>query len=202
MGRKLGVFGGTFNPIHNGHLNIAEGFHKKLGLDEILMIPDNSPPHKSGDGILPGAVRLEMCRLAVEKIDYIKPIDIELQRNGKSYTVDTLRELRTRFPEDRLYLIMGEDMFLTINQWLNYKKIIEYADLCTTMRQSGKMQKLIDFAGFLSNNYGARCHVEDIPVFECSSTEIRDEIRKGNIPEGLVPQKVITYIYQNNLYQI
>ena len=104
---KIGVFGGTFHPFHNGHLALIERMHEALGLDKILVIPTFEPPHKQTEGLPDGAHRVRMCELATAGLDYVAVSDLELRRGGKSYTVDTLRLLRVEYPGDELVLLLG-----------------------------------------------------------------------------------------------
>lgn len=113
--RRLGVFGGTFNPIHNGHLRLLQGAREALELDRVLVIPTKQPPHKRPQQLASDEDRLAMCRLAVEGLSGVEVSDLEIRRGGLSYTADTLAELRRRYPDSTLYLLVGGDMFLTID---------------------------------------------------------------------------------------
>lgn len=125
---KIGVFGGTFNPPHAGHLLAAEEVKKALGLDRILFVPDAWPPHKAmPEGSPAPEQRLEMVRAAVKGLDIAEVSDMELRRGGKSYTADTLRLLKAQYPEDRLYLITGTDMFLSLHNWYAPEEICRHA---------------------------------------------------------------------------
>lgn len=200
MANKIGIFGGTFNPPHNGHIHIAEGFLKRLGLDFVLMVPVSTPPHKSSDGMAPGEDRLAMCRLACLGRPELKVSDIEINRAGKSYTCDTIKQLRAVYPDDRLHLLMGADMFLTLESWKRFSYIAENAALCCAARHPGEMEKLGKSADILREKYGAECHVVDIPVEEVSSTGVRENIGEGETAAGLVPAPVLEYIKKNGLY--
>jgi nicotinate-nucleotide adenylyltransferase len=201
LSQKIGVFGGTFNPLHNGHINIACSFKQKLGLDFVLLIPTHSPPHKSGQQILSGDKRLEMCRLVCEDYSWLKASDIEILRKGKSYTVDTLKILSRKFQNDRLFLLMGADMFLTLKQWKDFDKIARLSALCATPRHEDEISELELYAESLKSNYNAECHIENIPILDISSTQIRESIKNNEDVSGLLPQRVLNYIKSYGLYK-
>lgn len=200
LARKIGIFGGTFNPPHNGHIHLAEGFLQTLGLDFMLMMPVWSPPHKSSEGMAPGPDRLAMCRLACQDRPGLLVSDIELNRRGKSYTCDTIRELKTVYPDDRLYLTMGADMFVTLESWNRFPYIAANAALCCAARHPGEKEKLEKTAAVLRDKYGAECFVADIPVKEVSSTQVRETLAGGSTVSCLVPGPVLGYIKQKGLY--
>lgn len=198
---KIGVFGGTFNPIHNGHLHLAEGYCSALGLDRVLFVPTCIPPHKEADDLLPASYRLAMCELATRDALKMAVSDVEIRRGGKSYTVDTLRELARIYPGDRLYFLMGADMFLTIEEWNGFEEIARTAVLCTASRHEGELPSLKEHARKLERKYGAVCHIEAIPVLDISSTQVRDALSGGGDVRALVPDAVRDYIYENGLYR-
>lgn len=198
---RLGVLGGTFNPVHNGHIRLAAAFRDRLGLDRVLLVPVNAPPHKHGEMMQSGADRLAMCRLAAAGEPGLEASDIELCRGGTSYTVDTLRALHARYPAARLYFLMGADMFLTLEQWRNFPAIAGLAVLCTLPRHPDESGMLRGYARLLARRYGARCVVEDIPPVELSSTGVREQLReRGRAPESL-PPAVAEYIRKRGLYR-
>lgn len=202
MRKKIGIFGGTFNPIHNGHIHLADGFRQKLGLDCILVIPVWSPPHKSGEEIIPGEARLEMCRLACSDKDWLVVSDIEVLRKGKSYTIDTINALSVLYKDADFYLLMGADMFVTLESWRGFGEIAHKAALCCVSRHDGELNRLNEYAEKLKKCYSAQCFVENIPVVEVSSTEIRDKLSKGIGTDSLIPAGVLNYIKKNRLYGV
>jgi nicotinate-nucleotide adenylyltransferase len=197
---RLGLLGGSFNPIHNGHLSLAHGFIKLLGLDRLLLIPVWSPPHKSARDMLPADERLTFCRLACKGDPVIEASDIELLRGGTSYTVDTLRALEERYPRAQLFLITGADMFLTLEGWREFAEIARRAELCVCARHTGELAALRDYAKKLERNFGARCHVGDFPVVEVSSTQLRGLIKSGGDVGALLPQDVYAHIRAHHFY--
>ena len=199
---KIGIYGGTFNPIHLGHLHILREFILRLGLDKAILIPTHVPPHKQSFDLASGEDRVAMCGLAAAEIT-AAPVEvstIELERAGKSYTAETLRELKRQNPEDEFYLLMGEDMFLTIHHWYQPETIFSLATVCGTPRSEDGLQKLCEQRKFLEETYGARCRVEDIPYFPASSTEVRELAQRGESLSALVSVAVEDYIKTHGLY--
>lgn len=198
--RKIGVFGGTFNPVHNGHVHLAQAYRRALGLHLVLFIPTNLPPHKEAQGVAAPAHRLAMCRLALDGQPGMAVSDLEIVRAGRSYTVDTLRALARLYPGDTLYFLMGADMFLTVQEWNGFEDIARLAVLCTASRHEGEMPGLRRHARTLET-HGARCHIERIPVLDISSTQVRDAVAAGGDCGALVPVRVAGYINRHGLYR-
>ncbi|MBW7573577.1 nicotinate (nicotinamide) nucleotide adenylyltransferase [Caproiciproducens faecalis] len=196
--QKIAVFGGTFNPIHNGHIHLAKQFAQRIGAQKVLLIPTYQPPHKRAPDLAPGQDRLEMCRLACEESNF-EVSDMELRRGGSSYTADTLRELKKTNPDSELYLITGEDMFLTLKHWYEAQTIFRLAVLCAAPRSSDGLQPLLDYAKILEKE-GARTFIRDIEYLPISSTMVRNAVRDGQNIADLVPPKVADYIAENKLY--
>ena len=199
---RTGIYGGTFNPIHMGHVHLLEGFIRRLSLDRALLIPTGIPPHKQAHALASAQQRLDMCRLAVGQVKAapVELCEIELRRPGKSFTADTLVELRALYPADEFFLLMGEDMFLTVDSWYRPEVIMKLAALCCTPRSGDGLGKLCKKKGQLERDFSARCYVEDIPYFPASSTQVRELAARGQSLEGLVPPAVAAYIRENGLY--
>ena len=200
---KIGIYGGTFNPIHLGHIHILREFILRLSLDKAILIPTHVPPHKQSFDLASGEDRVAMCKLAAAEI-VEAPVEVsamELERAGKSYTAETLEELRRQYPNDELYLLMGEDMFLTIHQWYRPETIFSLAAVCGSPRSGDGLRELQEQQDFLEKKYGARCMVEDIPYFSASSTEVRALAQRGESLSHLVPETVENYIKAHGLYR-
>ena len=198
-GDRLGVFGGAFDPIHSGHLHLARQCAKSLALDKIILIPSFLPPHKRLSYGASSADRLSMCRLAVESDQLFCVSDMEISRGGISYTADTLREIKSRQPGCKLFLLMGTDMFLTVQDWYDFKGIAENAVLCTASRNPGEKEKLLRHAKSLEK-MDAAVHVEETEPLCVSSTQIRDIIKQNNGAGEFLQQGVIDYIKAKGLY--
>lgn len=197
---KTGIYGGTFNPIHLGHLHILKEFTARLGLDRVLLVPAGVPPHKAAPALAPGQDRAMMCGLAVREADLPARVStIELDRPGKSFTSDTLLGLRERFPQDEFFLLMGEDMFLTVDSWHQAETIFRLSNLCASPRSQDGLSKLLEKQQTLEA-LGARCFVEDIPFLDVSSTQVRRLAAQGSCLEELEPKSVADYIRQHRLY--
>lgn len=205
---KIGIYGGSFNPPHLGHMAAAESAAKYLGLDELLLIPAGIPPHKMLSADAAGADdRLAMTRLMGEQIALdtgvkVTVSDMEIARGGKSYTADTLRILHEEHPDDELWLLMGTDMFLTFQYWYKPDEIVRYAGLCAFGRTEKDGEEL--FAPqrkYLGQRFpGSRVVTMTLPnLVDVSSTELRARIPKRET-DGLLAPAVLGYIYRKHLY--
>lgn len=198
--KKIGVFGGTFSPIHNGHTQLAKHYLEALNLDLLLVIPTQQPPHKQPEDLLPGALRAKLCELAFEDEPKVRVSCMEIQRSGKSYTVDTIRQLRRDYPGAKLYLLVGSDMFLTFHQWKDWQTLLGWVCICTAARGFDEMKELAAMAKFLREHSGEPI-VFDFPVLPLSSTEIRERLSKGEDCSAYLNQEVYSQILENHLYQ-
>lgn len=202
---KIGIYGGSFNPPHLGHLAAARAAVAALGLDKLVFIPAGVPPHKT---LAPGsptrAQRLEMTAVAADQL--LMPAvtevwDTELHREGKSYTADTLEESAQRWPGDELWLLMGTDMFLTLHHWVEPEKILALAGVCAFGRTEKDSEEV--FApqrDYLSRTFNARVTTISVPgLVDISSTRLRELLREGKGREFL-PQAVYGYILREKLY--
>ena len=195
---KIAVFGGSFHPIHNGHLALARHALDALGLDRVLFVVDRIPPHKTlADGAT-DAQRVDMLRLAVQDEPRFSVETMELLRDGKSYTVDTLTELKDRMPDAALYFLMGTDMLLSFATWRRPEEISKLATLVCTVRQ-GQSGGEAEAAEKYRAQYGADVILLD-EVSPLSSTEVRNRIADALPITGLVPPAVAHYIYRNGCY--
>lgn len=195
---KTGVLGGTFNPPHKGHLAAAEAVYHALGLDRVLFIPTNLPPHKKlPRGSATTEQRCEMVRLMTEPYDWAVFSDLEIQRGGASYTVDTLKALHAA-GERELTLIVGTDMLLSFDRsWREPQEIVRLADLAVVARGTEDQPVLEEKAQTLRQTLGARVTLVQCPVLPISSTDVRQQ---GGFEE-MTPPQVAAYIRQNRLYQ-
>lgn len=203
---KIGVYGGTFNPPHLGHVTAARAVFDLLKLDKLLLIPAGIPPHKVMPAGSPDPEqRLEMTRLAAEQLglgNQVEVFDIELRRAGSSYTVETLAQLKEQYPEDELWLLMGTDMFLTLQAWKSPEKIMALAGIAAFGRTEEDTEELFAIQrDYLQKTYpGCRIFTLTIPgVVEISSTELREQLEKGT-DAVLLPPAVYGYILRSGLY--
>ncbi len=197
----IGIMGGTFNPPHMGHINAARAAMRELGLDKLIFIPDSVPPHKEISEFSPSAKeRFEMTRLAALEAR-AEVSDIELRREGKSYTVDTLAMLSEIYPKDELWLIIGTDMFLSIEQWREPERLLSMAALAVVPRNDGDMEALSAHASMLYRKYGVQCRIIDTLAVTISSSDIRPNIKDEDFRK-YIPESVYNYIMKKGLYGV
>ena len=198
---KIGIFGGTFNPPHRGHLQAASEAYRTLGLDLVIFIPDAQPPHKDiPDGSPDGQTRLELVKAAISELPFAQADDLELRRVGKSYTADTLKELRLRFPSDTLYLLTGTDMFLSLHTWYHPEEICRDAVIVGMHRnQEDRDTEFRAKKKLLENEYHAKVILIENDVLEISSSRVRRLLVLGGA-EAYVPAPVLEMIRQRRLY--
>lgn len=212
---RIGVMGGTFNPVHLGHLRCAEEVRKKFRLDIIYFIPCNKPPHKTSDGLLPAKVRFKMLKDAIKAYPYFQCSDIEIKRGGKSYSIDTIKYfLHQGIKGHQLYFILGNDSFAEIKTWKNYRELIELCNIIIINRPGYKgvlIKKTLPLDLFKTLRYNKhrkcyeteskkRIYLTGIRGLEISSTMIRELIRKGKSLRYLVPDNVIGYIKKEGFF--
>lgn len=198
---KTGVFGGTFNPVHNGHIMLAEYCMDSVGLDRIIMIPTAVPPHKISNNLASENDRLNMCKLACRGKENFFVSDIEIKRQGKSYTYETLTQLKEIYPDDHLYTIMGADMFLTLDRWKNPEIIFEKSSIITIPRDEENKHELENFYNKVLKAMGASSVILPNPVMSVSSTFIRENLDNFNLISDMLDKGVYDYIIKNNLYR-
>lgn len=200
---KIAVFGGSFNPVHLGHINLVTEIIKDVMLDKVIIMPANISPFKqnSTSFIADGKDRIEMCRLAFLDFPNVIVSDFEVNNTDVSYTVNTLRHLRSIYPDDKLYFIMGSDMLFSLEKWYLFEEIMS---LCTIIAAS-RVNLQSDFDELEKVALRLREFGEVLLVstsaFEVSSTLIREEIMKNHDITCYVPQNVVKYILDMNLYR-
>lgn len=200
---KIGIYGGTFNPIHSAHVKILETFCSKIHFDKVLVIPTKQPPHKEAEGLVTADKRIDMIRLALEDSFVNAEIsDIELKRENKSFTVDTLRQLREIYPDAEFYLMMGEDMFLTVDKWYKGEEILKEAVILGIPRTPKGYEKMLIHATGLREKFPyAKTEIINALCMQISSTEVRNSVKnRDSLFRSIVPKKVADYIEKNNLY--
>lgn len=197
---RIGVFGGTFSPVHNGHVKAAEAFIDQMWLDVLFVIPTGVTPHKEMSDGASSIDRLTMCSLAFEGMEGVIVSDMEIRRKGKSYTVDTLRELYSE--DNRLFLLCGTDMMLTLDTWREPQEIFKLAYPVYMRREDDESIKelIIKKNAEYKQKYGKIVTRIVGEPYDVSSSEIRDRIKNGESIEHLVPKKVYEYIKDRGLY--
>ena len=197
---KILIFGGTFNPVHNGHIAMCKAAQKVVNPDLTLIIPTYMPPHKAVKGhLLSGEERIRLCRLAFDGFDNTEVSDIEIKAEQKSYSVITLTKLHEIYPDAEFYMLCGADMFLTLKTWFKYEEIIKLTAICAVPRDGG-LAELEEYKNSVEAD-GGKCIIIDTPTVEISSTEIREAINSGENADGMLPKNVLDYITKHNLFR-
>lgn len=199
---RTAIYGGSFNPPHLGHISAVNAVLSELAPDRILIMPDCIAPHKAmADNTPSPEHRLEMCRLAFGGIPGTEISDLEIQRGGRSYTVDTLEQLTALFPEDMFYLVIGSDMLTSFTTgWYRFSDILNMCTLTVISREKDDLDDLEQNADKLRSDYSAKIILlknhRPVPL---SSSEVRKAIRCGNV-QNMLSDKVWKYIMENGLY--
>ncbi len=189
------IFGGTFNPFHIGHYEMLDAVNKLEYIDKIFLMPDNVPPHKTCDYLAPDSDRIEMCRLVCEDFSKAELCLVEFEREGKSYTFDTVKELKEIYPKDKFYFVCGGDMITSLDTWHRWDELIKEIGFIAFNRKGESEAFFLAVNRFKS--LGADIEVIDKSVTAVSSTELRADI-KGK--KNLIPEKVYRYIAEKGLY--
>lgn len=202
--RRVGILGGTFDPIHTAHLIIAEAAYDAFCLDEVLLMPSGHSYLKDdrAQKVLPPQIRYEMvCRAAAEN-PHFTASDFEIKRPGNTYTCDTLRELKELHPENHYYFIVGADSVVSILTWRNPEEIFKNCTLLAALREDGvPTEKFLQEIEHLKSEYGADIHTLEIPAIGISSTDIRNRVKNGKTIHYLVPECVERYIIEAGIYR-
>lgn len=203
MKKNTAVFGGSFNPIHLGHIGLIKQIDRRLGFDKIILIPSAVPPHKPSDEMAQPKHRIEMCRLAAEQIGEKCEVDtIEILSGGVNYSVNTLKALKNRYPDDCLWFVMGSDMLLTLDEWYEYKQVLSLASIAAASRNERDKKLILSKADEFEKQLPyCNIRVFDIDIKDISSTAIRQKIKNGEDVFDLLPNGVYEYIKTNRLYE-
>ncbi len=218
MTQRLGILGGTFNPIHLGHLAAAEEVRDRLKLEKILFIPSFLPPHKNEEDMPSAIQRQEMVRLAIRGNAHFTLSDIEIRRGGRSYTIDTIEALRQAHPGSEFYFLTGLDSFLEIGTWKEWDRLLTLCSFVVLSREGCRFRDMVKL-GFLNalereltalderekeqaviTDGNIRVYLERVPFYDISSTDIRTRVREGRSIKYHLPEAVEHYIIENKLY--
>ena len=198
---RVGIYGGAFSPIHVGHVAAAKAFMEQMWLDILYVIPTGVTPHKTMQGNVTAKDRLEMCRLAFSDMDGVIVSDLEMKREGKSYTVDTLRELYD--PAGRLFFLMGTDMLLTLDTWREPDEIFKLCYPVYIRREADAAldDRIVEKIQSYHQRFGKMVPRIVAPAIELSSSDVRHAVAEGGSIQNMVPPAVERYIEQNKLYR-
>ncbi len=196
---KIGIYGGSFDPVHNGHVNAALTFKEELSLDKIIVIPAYQPPHKKGLAMTPSEHRMNMCNLAFGNLEGFEVSDIEIRRADEGYMADTVAQLREIYPDDELYLLIGGDMLLYFQRWYAWHKITDEAVIAAAAR-NWEDDAALEAEAAVLRSYGAEVRIVPIDVKEISSTFVREAVKRSDDIASMVPAGVDDYIWDHYLY--
>lgn len=197
MPKKVAIMGGTFNPIHNGHIEMAKYVTESNICDEVWFMPNGNPPHKKDESIVDKTHRANMVKLAIDGYDRFHFCDIEIKRGGYSYLVDTLKEFSDAFDHE-FYFMLGADSLAQIETWYNFAEYAKYCKFLAFGRSdAGDVDKI---SQYLSDKYSFDITIVDMPYIDIASTDIRKSVKSGHLAVDFLPEKVYNYILDNELY--
>lgn len=200
--KKMGIMGGTFDPIHNGHIMLGLCAHEEYGLDQVYYMPSGQPPHKQGKRVTEASMRAEMVRLAIEPYPQFVFSDFEIKREGNTYTAQTLALLNQYHPDTQYYFIIGADSLFQILNWYHPEEIFQRAVLLAAARDHTSDSQLNERIAFLREHCGADIRLLHSPNIDVSSEELRRRIGRGQSVEGYLDSRVEAYIHRHRLYLI
>lgn len=197
---KIAIYGGAFNPVHLGHIEIVKYLCEKTDFDKVIIIPSKFSPHKSNESLVEDEHRIKMCKLAFDEFEKCEVSDIEIRRNKISYTIDTLTELKTIYTFDELYLVCGSDMFLSLLNWRKPEEIFKLASVFA-FKRGNEDENNISSQKTRLNEMGVNVELCNIEILPFSSTEVREAIKSNKSFEKFLSKDVFEYILGNNLYK-
>lgn len=195
---KIALFGGSFDPIHYGHLNLAESAYEKFNLDKVIFIPSGIPPHKCST-VAHKIHRLEMIKLAIRDNPHFAVSDYELKKSGKSYTYQTIEYFKQKYPEDGLFFLIGIDLFLTFNTWKKNNQLLGMCKFLVGVRPG--IPRCFAEVGSVGTKRNKTATIFKSPLIDISSTMLRKYIKEGKSVRYFLPQKVEEYILNKGLYR-
>lgn len=205
--KAVGIFGGTFNPIHYGHLAIAEEVRNKFNLDKVIFVPANLPPHKDATDLVDAKRRSVMVYLATVSNPCFEVSTFETEREGRSYTIETVKHFRQLFGEKiRLYFIVGADMLMEISKWKNIEELLRLCRFIAVPRPGYDIQKIFNQYFLSASNYAFASDllenilIENIAMLDISATDIRRRVKEWKSIKYLVPEPVEQFIHNQQLY--
>lgn len=199
---KIGIMGGTFDPVHNGHLMLAHYAYRQFELDQVWFLPNGCPPHKSQETIESEPFhRARMVKLAIEEIPYFKLSSYELEQESTSYSYQTMEYFHSRYPQDTFAFIIGADSLFTIESWKYPRRLLAVCDILAAYRDDKGTPEMMAQIEYLEQKYEARIQLLETPVMDVSSHEIRRMIKDGADVKGLMPEVVEEYIVSHNLFK-
>ena len=198
---KIGILGGTFNPIHLGHVDMAQKLYYEFSLDEVMLVVSGDPPHKNSAQMPSAKHRFNMVLKAAENLPFANVSDIEIARPGKIYTVDTLRILKNENPSAEYFYIIGADTLFQLESWKEFSEVFKLCSFICMEREGSSRKDCLVKAADLSKNYSAKIYFSSYKGKPISSTAVREVLQKGQSAADLIPAEVERYIEENGLYK-
>ena len=199
---NLGILGGTFNPIHNGHIQMAQYAIDNHDIDDVIILPSGHPPHKSNKTLLNSNDRYELCLLATMDHDNLVVESLEIERKGTTYTFDTLQYYNNLYNlRNNVNYIIGGDTVLQLHKWKKFEEIFKICKFIAFLRKGYNNKKIIDYANYLVDKYKLKIVFDYQEVLDVSSSDIRSKIINGVGITNLVPKRVEEYIYEHKIYK-
>lgn len=196
----IGVFGGSFNPLHIGHLIIAEHIRDEFHLEKVLFIPAKKPPHKVDKDMADARHRYNMVKIAIDDNPFFELSDLEINRDGFSYTADTLLAVRNQYPGKKIFFLCGADSVVNLPTWYHIDDIFKNAEMIVAGRKNTSNDEWMNMVKDFTGRYHAKFHISNVPFIEFSSTQIRERIQNGLSIRYMVPEGVGRYITLHKLY--
>lgn len=199
--RKIGILGGTFDPIHNAHLLLGEAAREQFGLDRVIYIPNNLQHLKNRTEITPGDIRYQMVKMAISDNPYFTCSRIEIDKEEGTYTVDTINSLKLMYPGDELFLILGGDSIIGIDTWYKADELLKSCTILAAVREEDDLQALDKKRRELNTRFGADIRILTFNRLDISSTEIRQRVKTGRSVRYLMPDECIEFMCIKGLYR-
>ncbi|MBE6081272.1 MAG: nicotinate-nucleotide adenylyltransferase [Tissierellaceae bacterium] len=198
---KIGIMGGTFDPVHIGHLIIAEESRVNFDLDKIIFVPTGEPPHKNLKNVTSAKDRYEMTLLSIMHNPYFYISDIEIKREGLTYTIDTIKYFKKRYPKSEIFFIIGADSLINIDKWKNSEELLRESKFIVAKRVGIEYSLLEERINEINDKYSKIVFSVTTPYIDISSTDIRKRVKNGENIKYYLPLDVEAYIKKNRLYR-
>ena len=199
---KIGIMGGTFDPIHNGHLMLGEYAYKEFQLDRIWFLPNGNPPHKSDDTIESQTKnRVEMVKRAISETEYFSMQLYEVENKDLHYSYKTMKYFKENYPDHEFYFIIGADSLFSIETWMHPELLLKNCIILAAFRDDKGRDEMLAQIRYLNQKYEADIRLLNTPNVDISSSEIREMLKEGQSIEGIVPDSVLAYIEEKQLYR-
>ncbi len=202
MNNNIGILGGSFNPIHIGHIIMCQYVSDELNLNKIYLMPNENPPHKTNENMLSGLIRLEMCKLVAANNKFLDVIDYEIGNKNTNYTIDTLKKLlKNEFKNKNIYFIIGADSLINIETWKNYEELLALVNIVCIMRPKASFSEANKKINKINHKFSNKIIVVKMPLIQISSTSIRNRRKNNKSVKYMLDDDVLKYINKMNYYK-